>query len=85
MARVPTCSNHPQSFLVYGNPLMDFQGASVAPEAAALNLALAQALQALQVLGTQNLTNVGIAMSFAPSPIHHHFYGLDSNHQFDGW
>jgi len=26
---------------------MDFQGASVAPEAAALNLALAQALQAL--------------------------------------
>ena len=24
-------------------------------------------------------------MSFAPFPIHHHFYGWDSNHQFDGW
>jgi hypothetical protein len=44
MGRVPTI---PQSFLVYGNPLMDFQGASVAPEAAALTLARhAQALQA---------------------------------------
>ena len=25
--------------------------------------------------------NVSIAMSFAPSPIHHRFYGWDSNHQ----
>ena len=29
----------------------------------------------LHFLGTMIPTNVGIAMSFAPSPIHHHFYG----------
>ena len=30
-------------------------------------------------------SNVGIAISFAPSSIHHHLNGWDSNHQIDGW
>ena len=30
---------------------------------------------------SHNSQNVGIAMPFAPSPIHHHLYGWDSNHQ----
>ena len=36
-----------------------------------------------QWLGDLNIhkNNVGVAMPFAPSPIHHHFYGWDSNHQ----
>ena len=34
-----------------------------------------------------NQGNVGLAMPFAPSPIHHHFYGWykHSNHQKIGW